>query len=128
MAQVTWKLDQWLEQNNLTRYQLAQEMGGNERSRLTTLYRMKDPKRIDLDVLAAIIQGLERLTGKSITVSDVLEYTPSPNEPEDEAPAGDYLAIAGMIDDPDSPGDVSTRVDDYLGEGLEQERAAQDKR
>ncbi len=32
-----------------------------------------------------------------------------------------YLALAGMFDDPDSPGDVSARIDHYIGEGLEAE-------
>lgn len=78
MAHVHWKLDTWLEQRNLTRYQLAKAMGGNEKSRLTTLYRMKAPKRIDLDVLTAILEGLERLTGEPVDVSELLEYQQAP--------------------------------------------------
>ena len=35
--------------------------------------------------------------------------------------ASPYLALAGMFDDPDSPGDVSARIDHYIGEGLEAE-------
>jgi hypothetical protein len=124
MAGVTWKLEKCLEEHGLTRYQLARAMGGNERSRLTTLYRMRSPKRIDLAVLADILSALEWLTGSPMSVSDLLEYSPSPPEPR-----LDYLALAGLIDDPDSPGDVSARVDDYLGHGLEQEhRALQDER
>ena len=78
MATVEWILDRWLEENQITRYELAKTMGGNEKSRLTTLYRMRDPQRVDLKILADIIVALRSITGQEVTVNDLLEYTPNP--------------------------------------------------
>ncbi|MEM7739124.1 MAG: hypothetical protein AAF267_25475 [Deinococcota bacterium] len=49
-----------------------------ERGRENTVYRLarhsEDVKRIDLDVLADIIRGLNTITNEEVGVSDLLEY------------------------------------------------------
>lgn len=82
MAQVQWNLENWLKTRGVTKYELAKSMGGNEKSRLTTLYRMRDPQRIDLGVMAEIVSALREITGEEVTPNDLLEFRPDP-EPED---------------------------------------------
>ncbi len=77
-----WNLENWLKTRGVTKYELAKSMGGNEKSRLTTLYRMRDPQRIDLGVMAEIVSALREITGEEVTPNDLLEYRPDP-EPED---------------------------------------------
>lgn len=74
MAHIRWKLEAWLREHGMTRYELAQAMSGNTQSRQTTLYRMSDPKRVDLNVLGEIIAALRRETGDPVSVCDLLEY------------------------------------------------------
>ena len=75
MAQIQWKLEAWLRDHGMTRYELAQAMPGNTQSRQTTLYRMRHPKRIDLGTLAEIIETLRNVTGRDVGVGDLLEFT-----------------------------------------------------
>jgi hypothetical protein len=58
----------------MTRYELAQAMTGNTQSRQTTLYRMSNPKRVDLATLGEIIHALRLETGEPVSVCDLLEY------------------------------------------------------
>lgn len=75
---VCLRLGEYLEQHNLTAYRLATQV---EQGRMNTVYRLvrraEDIKRIDLDVLADIIQGLVKLTGKTVSFDELLEYLPN---------------------------------------------------
>lgn len=76
MARVRWKLREYLEIHGITAYQLGKEMGGQ--TRMPNLYRVmsaaEGPSRVDLDTLGEIIEVLRRLTGKKVSVCDLLEY------------------------------------------------------
>lgn len=98
MGHVRWNLEEYLEAHDLTRYRLAQELPGNTNSWLTTLYRMSDPKRLDLATLAAIIATLRRLTDLDVTVSDLLSYE-----------NGDSTPPAGQEETPDPKSDTPLR-------------------
>lgn len=74
MARVTWRLQEQLEASRITRHQLAQAMTGKTDTRLTTLYRMDDPKRIDLGILAEIVAAMRKLTGRNVEVGDLLTF------------------------------------------------------
>jgi len=74
VGRIHWHLEEWLDAHNLTRYQLAQAMPGNTHSWLTTLYRMGDPKRLDLTTLATILHTLRELTQEPVNVADLLTY------------------------------------------------------
>lgn len=77
MPFIRWNLEAILEHHNLTKYQLAQAMANeraNANSRLTQLYRMKTPSNLNLQTLADIITGLERLTDKRFTAADLMTY------------------------------------------------------
>lgn len=69
---VRWKLKETMDAHGITRYALQKEAG----IAMNTLRGMYDgeTRRPDLDVLATIIQALQRLTGKDITLTDVLEW------------------------------------------------------
>ena len=75
MAHVVWKLATFLTKRNLTTYKLAQQV---ERGRENTVYRLvrqgEALKRLDLEVLADILNGLRALTGEEVTADDLLEF------------------------------------------------------
>ena len=77
MSVVRWRLAQFLETNHLTPYALGKSIGG---TRMNTVYRIarqgEEPTRVDFLVLAAILEGLRKLTGKEVQLSDILEYVP----------------------------------------------------
>lgn len=84
MAELRWDLEKVLEARGITRYELAQNMEGNFKTRLTSLYRTKDPKRVDLPVMAEIVSALRRITGEALTPNDLLEYVPDPEPVEEQ--------------------------------------------
>lgn len=115
MDTVRWKLNDYLEAHEISVYTLIQasQLSPN------TVYDIArgKSKQARLETLGALLSGLRAVTKGPVELTDVLEYTPA----ETEAPPAPYLALAGLFDDPDSPGDVSSRLDDYLGESLERE-------
>ncbi len=72
-----WKLNDILTDEQVSVYALNQRLveAGRSVSR-TTLYRLasEQPERIDLEVAGRVLWGLEQLTGKHYTVTDLLEY------------------------------------------------------
>lgn len=66
-----WKLKDLLEQNNITVYKLA-DVSGVPRNTLYNLVN-KEPSRVDLGTLDAVLEALDKLTGKRVKVSDLLE-------------------------------------------------------
>lgn len=100
MAQMTWNLESWLEEHKITRYELAKNMGGNEKSRLTTLYRMREPQRVDLNVMADIVSALRHITGEEVTPNDLLEFIPDPKpeEMDDETKAWLYAELTPPLE------------------------------
>ncbi len=66
-----WKLPELLKQHNITVYRLSRVSGIPK----NTLYNLvnKEPKRIDLHTLSAVLGALDVLTGTRAKVSDLLE-------------------------------------------------------
>jgi hypothetical protein len=73
---LAWKLPEYLETHNLTRYQLMTELGDGK-GRIAYEWR-KLPKRLDTEALERVLNALEKLTGDRVELSDLLEYTPAP--------------------------------------------------
>lgn len=98
-----------MREKGLTQTALAERLGIKQPSvaDILTGRRGRQPESL-LNLLDAV--GLE-LT--------IREKTTTENDHVDAPPP--YLALAGMFDNPDSPGDVSARHDDYIGAGLEAE-------
>ena len=94
MAEIRWDLEKVLEARGITRYELAQNMEGNFKTRLTSLYRTKDPKRVDLPVMAEIVSALRRMTGEEVTPNDLLEFTPDPEPVNVDAESALWLNTA----------------------------------
>ena len=77
---IEWKLPDILEQHNITVYKLSSVSGIPK----NTLYNLvnKNPKRIDLGTLTAIIGALDMLIGERASVSNLLERDNSVSTPE----------------------------------------------
>lgn len=69
---VAWKLQEFLDEHDLTVYALMKETGLSQ----STAYKLGhgDTKVIKLTTLNKIITALETLTGKTVDVNDVLTY------------------------------------------------------
>lgn len=96
MAELRWDLERVLEAHGVTRYELAQNMGGNFKTRLTSLYRTKNQRRVDLAVMSEIVGALRRITGEEVTPNDLLEYVPDPEHPQEDDQ--DLLLASGTAD------------------------------
>lgn len=81
MSTVRWRLADFLEERGITAYALAK---ASDISRLNTIYRIarrgQEPTRVDLPTLATVLDGLRKLTGQPIDITDVLEYLPDDSE------------------------------------------------
>ena len=77
MSALHWRLADYLETRQLTAYALGKAMGANY---MNTVYKMakkgKEPSRVDLPTLLRILDGLRKLTGEEVQLSDILEYVP----------------------------------------------------
>ncbi len=76
MSEVRWRLKEFLEARNLTAYALS-KAGGIQR--MSTVYRIASsdaPTRVDLPTLARVLDGLRKLTGEEVQLTDILEYVP----------------------------------------------------
>jgi Cro/C1-type HTH DNA-binding domain len=118
MAAVTLKLREYLETHQLNARQVEREAGIGE----NTIYRVMKATNLNRDSLAGIISALRKLTGQQVSIADVLEY--SDDTPTAATTPGDpngFLALIGLFNDPDSPGDISAKHDQYLGQAQNDE-------
>jgi len=123
MAAIRWKLRETLKRLDINPYALARAMGDQRKA--VTLYRLaspsKTPSRIDLGTLSEIITALRRVTGEPVTIADLLEVVEEPDldKRQDEPPA--WQSLVGLLDDSAFPADSVSRIEQDLGESLEQE-------
>lgn len=89
----------------------------------TTVYHLAAGKgeQVKLITLAAVLTGMQRLTGCPVSIADLLEYQPEGDGSSDRIPV--YLALAGLLDDSEGPTDVSINHDEYLAQSLEEEHS-----
>lgn len=77
MSLVRWRLADFLEAHGVTAYALGKATGTTY---MNTIYRIArrghEPTRVDLPTLAMILDGLRKLTGEDVQITDVLEYLP----------------------------------------------------
>ena len=111
-----WKLNDLLKGTQVSVYALNQQLvkAGRGVSR-NTLYRLanEQPERIDLEVAGRVLWGLEQLTGKHYTVTDLLEYEPGAAD-DDRAWLDADLSRLGEIE----PYDWGDEDPETLGEPL----------
>ncbi len=80
-----WKLKSVLEQHSITVYRLA-DVSGVPRNTLYNLVN-KEPARVDLGTLNAVLDALDELTGTRVNVADLLERDDETYEFPGEVPA-----------------------------------------
>jgi DNA-binding Xre family transcriptional regulator len=70
---MTWKLKECLDRHDITPYRLAKESG----LALSTVYSLTNtqPERLDMNSLDAIMGTLEKITGRPVALTDLLERT-----------------------------------------------------
>jgi DNA-binding Xre family transcriptional regulator len=76
MTMLHFNLKPYLERHKITTYRLAQDSGITA----STLYGLarKRTQHIDLATVSRIIDSLQRLTGKEVAITDLLENTNDP--------------------------------------------------
>lgn len=81
MSRIRWRLADYLEERGLSAYAVGKAMGT---SYMNTVYRMArrgdEPARVDLPTLSRVIDGLRKLTGEEVQITDILEYQPEGDE------------------------------------------------
>jgi DNA-binding Xre family transcriptional regulator len=71
---ITWKLKTFLEQNNISAYALAKEVG-SKLSANTVYSLVRDtPRRVDLESLETLLNALRQMTKQNVQVGHLLEY------------------------------------------------------
>lgn len=74
MPLVRWKLKEYLEDNDLSAYSVAKEIGVS----LQSIYRITNnqAKSANFETTANLINALCKMTGKTVSFDDILEYDP----------------------------------------------------
>ena len=105
-----WKLQQYLAKHRISPHQLVTASGLS----VNTVYPIARgaARRVSLDTLDRLLAALRELTQEPVDIGDLLSY----EDPSSAEQPSDWQELAGLFDDPESPGDVSARVDDYLAE------------
>jgi DNA-binding Xre family transcriptional regulator len=77
MPSLRWKLKELLDQNEVSAYSIAKDTGLS----LPSIYRLTNnhARSVQLDTLEAIMTALEKRTGKSVKLTDLLTDTDEPN-------------------------------------------------
>jgi len=77
MSVTRWRLEKFLKARGLSAYALGKASNVKQ---LNTIYRIArpghEPSRIDLPTLTAVLDGLRKLTGEDVQLTDILEYVP----------------------------------------------------
>ena len=71
---IDWKLKQHLDSNGLSTYQLVKELEGKVSANAVYHAAREDINRVNFDTLDEVVRALRRLTGKQVSVCDLLEY------------------------------------------------------
>jgi hypothetical protein len=81
MGRLRWRLREFLDEHGLSAYALVKEL--DSVTRAPTIYRLAkegvDVHKLDLGVAAIIMEALGKLTGKTVTPNDLLEFDPELN-------------------------------------------------
>lgn len=82
MSEIYWKLADYLKRRGFTADKLVDAVGDAVEPEI--IYRLvekpKEQRQIDLSILAAILEGLIKLTGMPVSVAEILEFVPHLSE------------------------------------------------
>lgn len=77
MSITRWKLASFLAERSLSAYALAKISLVKHPNTIYRIARLgHEPTRVDLPTLTAVLDGLRKLTGENVQLSDILEYDP----------------------------------------------------
>lgn len=112
----TWKLKSFLEAHNLNANAVSERTKGKlSRNSLYNLLK-SNPRSVRLDTLDTLIPTLEAMTGRSVSVTDLLEY-----EPLEDDLDGPFTALIGLFGESSAPTDMSAAHDEYIGAALQEQ-------
>lgn len=121
MVRVEWRLKRRLERHGISASGLARHLEGRVSRNTVHAAARGEAGGVQFDTLAAIIGGLEELTGESLSIADVIEVVHEAQGVDpDEGPAP-WEALVGLLDDPAFGPDSSERIEQDLDDALEQE-------
>ena len=82
MSEIRWKLADYLKCRGFTANKLVDAVGDTVEPEI--IYRLvekpQEQRQIDLSILAAILDGLIRLTNMPVSVAEILEFVPHLSE------------------------------------------------
>jgi hypothetical protein len=74
-------LNQFLERHAISTYRVVKETSGKLAANTVYDLARRPAQRIDLQTVGQVVTALERITGETVTINDLLEITP--DEPGD---------------------------------------------
>jgi DNA-binding Xre family transcriptional regulator len=114
-----WKLKEFMKAHRIKPGELARSTHGQlSRAGVYGLLRNERPQSVHFETLDALLPALRELTGKGVEVGDLIVYG---ELPQTESQRNAWRKLIGTLNDPDSPGDVSRRHDDYIDAAINAE-------
>jgi hypothetical protein len=114
-VRVEWKLRSFLQAHHITPNALAEHIKGQvSKNAVYNLVAKEPPVGVNFKTLETLVPALAEMTREKVSLSDILELAPATPEPA-------WMRLAGALDDPDSPGDISLRHDHYIDEAINAE-------
>ncbi len=71
---ILWKLPELMKREGISAYRLNKELKGHAAPNTAYRWAREMPRTLDVDVLRWTLDTLERITGKTFSISDLLEY------------------------------------------------------
>lgn len=121
--QTHWKLKQFMDIHRIKPSDLARATKGQlSRTSIYGLLQDERPRGVNFATLDALIPALSGILNEQVEVTDLITYGSKPETPVPRKKA--WRRLIGALQDPDSPGDIATRHDDYLAEAVAEEQDA----
>lgn len=108
MDTVNWRLKDFLKENGISTYALVEASGLAQNT--TYALARGATQHVRLDTLAGVLTGLRKLTGKDVTLADVLIHEVAPDPEPDPVPEDDQDALLAS-----GTADLSEALDDLEG-------------
>lgn len=113
------KLREYLDDHGLSAYRLMREARGISPNSIYAYAANR--RKPSIHNLERLLAALERLTGKPVSISDLLEYRSTPEREGAEQPGGDWRELVGLLDDPAFGATSVAELEQDLNEAHEQE-------
>lgn len=94
-------LNRFLERHSISTYRVVKETSGKLAANTVYDLARRPAQRIDLHTVGQVVTALERITGETVTINDLLEITP--DEPGDLLARHQHLTGLGRTLETPSP-------------------------